>query len=208
VIHWKRRKKIQAALEAENNNPRKKIVLNDKIIDALQVYVKRYFVEVPKKTVNLPASAMASIGTKSKAYFSSSRELDEYIKKEKNKIFTRYLMERLAERDLSTKGLYKLTGLNRSIKQKIEVSSDLAPYQPDKDTVIKMGMGMQMDFDEMSKMLAAAGFALSKNDKKDIVIKYCIDKKIYDRDEVDALIYEITGKSLYRERKSRKTKAL
>jgi len=117
-------------------------------------------------------------------------------------------MERLAERDLSTKGLYKLAGLNRSIKQKIEVSSDLDPYKPDKDTVIKMGMSMQMDFDEMSKMLAAAGFALSKNDRKDIVIKFCIDKKIYNRDEVDAMVFEITDKSLYKERKSKKVKAM
>jgi len=201
MIHWQRRKKLQAALEAENNTTHKKIVLTDKIIAVLQAYVKRYYVETPKNNAPLPVSAMKSRGAKSKAYFSSSRELDEYVKKEKNQIFTRYLMERLAERDLSTKGLYKLAGLNRSIKQKIEVSSDLDPYQPDKNTVIKMGMGMQMDFDEMNKMLAAAGFALSKNDRKDIVIKFCIDKKIYNRDEVDAFVYEITGKSLYKERK-------
>jgi len=207
MIHWQRRKKIQAALEAENNNPHREVVLSDKRIADLLAYVKKYFIEAPKNNA-LPASAMVSRGAKSKAYFSSSRELDEYIKKEKNQIFTRYLMERLVERDLSTKGLYKLAGLYRSIKQKIEVSSDLDPYKPDKDTVIKMGMGMQMDFDEMSKMLAAAGFALSKNDRKDIVIKFCIDKKIYNRDEVDALVYEITGKSLYKERKDKKVKVL
>jgi len=198
MIHWQRRKKIQAALEAENNNPDKKVVLNNKIIAALQTYVKRYYVEAPKSKAKHLASTMVSKGVKSKAHFSSSPELDEYVKKEKNQIFTRYLMERLAERELTIKGLYKLTGLNRSIKQKIETSSDLDPYQPDKDTVIKMGIAMRMNLDEMGKMLAVAGFALSRNDKKDIVIKYCIEKLgEFDRYKVDRLVYEVTGKSLY-----------
>jgi len=198
MIHWQRRKKIQAALEAENNNPNKKVVLSEKIIAGLQAYVKRYYVEAPQNKATPPAYAMVSGGKKSKAYLSSSPELDERVNKEKNQTFTRHLMERLAERELTVKGLYKLAGLNRSIKQKIETSSDLEPYQPDKDTVIKMGIAMRMKFDEMGKMLAAAGFALSNNDKKDIVIKYCIDNNKFDRYEVDRYVYEVTGKSLYR----------
>ena len=198
MIHWQRRKKIQAALAAENNSPKKKIVLSDKIITDLQAYIKRYYVETPKNKAKPSAFAIVSGGAKSKAHFSSSPELDERVKKEKNQIFTRNLMERLAEREMTIKELYKLTGLNRSIKQKIETSSDLHPYQPDKDTVIKIGLAMQMNYDEMGKMLAAAGFALSKNDKKDIVINYCIDKKIFDRYTVDRYVYEVTGKSLYK----------
>jgi len=198
MIHWKRRKKIQEALEEKIKKPNRKVKLSDKKIANLLAYVKRHFKPVPESKAKPPASAIVFKGVKSKSHFSTYKELDEYVKKERNQIFTKYLMERLAERDLAIKGLYKLAGLNRSIKQKIEVSSDLDPYQPDKDTVIKMGIAMQMNLDEMNKMLASAGFALSKNDKKDIVISYCIDKKIYDCYEVDARIYEVTGKSLYK----------
>jgi len=155
---------------------------------------------VPENNASPSASAIKSKGVKSKAYFSSSKELDQYVKNEKNQTFTRHLMKELAERGLTLKGLYKLADLHRSIKQKIELSSDSEPYQPEKDTVIKMGMAMQMTFDEMSKLLEAAGLALGTNDKKDIVIKYCIEKKIFDRFKVDRLVYEITGKSLYKVR--------
>jgi len=209
MIHWKRRKKIQDALEAEKNHPRGKVVLSDRRIASLLSYVKKHFREAPENKVKLPASVMASAaigiiggaaGVRSKAHFSSEQGLQEYVKKNKNQIFTKYLLDRLAERCMTVKDLYKLTYLNRSIRTKILQSSDLNPYKPDKDTVLKMGIAMQMTLDEMDKFLETAGFALTYNDEKDIVIRYCIDRKIFNCVEVDAMVYKMTGKSLYKER--------
>jgi len=42
MIHWKRRKKIEAALEAENSNPHRDVVLSDKRIADLLAYVKKH----------------------------------------------------------------------------------------------------------------------------------------------------------------------
>jgi len=82
VIHWQRRKKIEAALEAENNKARKKVVLSDKRIADIAAYVKRHFVEAPENSAK-PPSAMASKGPKSKAYFSSSMDWMNMLKKKK-----------------------------------------------------------------------------------------------------------------------------
>jgi len=199
MIHWKRRKQIFDALEAEKKRRSGKAELSDRETARLLSYVKRHFRKTSEKKAG--SYAAMSARTKGRARFSSYKDMDEYIENEKrNRIFTGYLMERLAERGLPVKGLYKLAGLHRSIKQKIELSSGLEPYRPDKNTVIKMGMAMRMTLDEMDRMLAAAGFALANNDEKDIVIRYCIERKIYDRYEIDARVYARTGKSLYKER--------
>jgi hypothetical protein len=201
MIHWQRRKKIKAALKAHDENPRRKVALSDKKIADLLAYVKRYFKETRGSPGKFPASSIAAEGVKSKAYFSSYKDMDIYIKENRKWLFTKYLTERLEEREMTVKDLYKLAGFHRSIKQKIELSSDIDPYQPDKDTVIKMGIAMQMNFEEMNKLLDAAGFSLARNDRKDLVIRYCINEKIYDRVEVDWRVIEATGKSIYKTRK-------
>ncbi|GHU88836.1 hypothetical protein FACS189476_06650 [Spirochaetia bacterium] len=207
MIHWSRIKKIKAALlEAENGNEnsRRKVELSPRKIADMLEYVKRYYKEEPQAAANkfssskiaavVPGFGVAAIG----AHLSSGDDLDGYIKENRNKIFTNYLKQKMNEWDITITDLYKLARLHRSIKQKIEWSSDLEPYQPDKDTVIKIGMAMQMKLDEMNEFLAAAGFALANNDKKDIVIKYCITKKIYDLYEIDACVLRATDKSLYK----------
>jgi len=203
MIHWKRRKKIRDSLKIENTT-RKEIVISDKETAELKKYIKRYYVEAPKKKAKPPASAIASKGSNAKAYFSFSGELNEYIKKEykreeKKQIFTEYLKDVLPEFGMTVEDLVKKTCLNRSIKNDIIKSCEAEPFRPDKNTVLRMGIAMQMYVDEIETLLDAAGFTLSRSDKKDLIVKYHINKKIYDIDKIDKYVYKETGKSLFGE---------
>jgi len=190
MIHWKRRKKIQDTLEALKKNPRKKVVLSDKQIADMEAYLKRYYVP-PKKS---KASALAYKGAGGKAYFSSSKEPVEFAKKGKNQVFAEYLKKELTERGRTANDLYILSGRSRLVKTII--SGGANTQQPDKNTVFLIGIAIQMNLDEMRGLLAAAGFVLSRSEKEDSVIKFCIEEKIWDINEVDERMSKFTGKSL------------
>jgi hypothetical protein len=45
-------------------------------------------------------------------------------------------------------------------------------------------------------LLSAAGFSLSGNDRFDLVIQFCFEKKIYDIDDVNQALYSLKLKPL------------
>jgi hypothetical protein len=206
MIHWKRRKKIQDSLKGKNN-PGENIAISDKTIANLEKFIKKHFLEAPKNKAPIPVSAMVSRGKKRKAYFSSSRkvdELDEYINREyvyeeRKQMFTEFLRKKLADHGMTFQQLFESIKLDPSIRRSIINSSEVTPYQPDKNTVLKIGIAMQMYIDEMNKLLKTAGFDFSKYDKKDIIIMYFIGIKNYDLYEINKRVLERTGKSLYGE---------
>ncbi|MGM0851190.1 MAG: hypothetical protein ACQEWI_01015 [Bacillota bacterium] len=45
-------------------------------------------------------------------------------------------------------------------------------------------------------MLSAAGFSLSDSDRFDLVIQFCLEKKIHDIDDVNQALYSLKLKPL------------
>jgi len=57
--------------------------------------------------------------------------------------------------------------------------------QPKKETLLKLGVVLQLSVDEMVALLASAGFAFNPSDRRDLLIKGCFEEKIFN-------IFEIT----------------
>ena len=53
-------------------------------------------------------------------------------------------------------------------------------YKPGKNTVIALALALELTKKETDKLLSSAGYSLSDSDTFDLVIQFCLEKKIYD----------------------------
>ena len=53
-----------------------------------------------------------------------------------------------------------------------------------------MCIGLKLNLDQSIDLLAKAGFALSNSSKRDLVVRYFIEHKIYDINEINEILYE------------------
>ena len=87
--------------------------------------------------------------------------------------------------------VYKRANLSKQTFSKIR--SDIY-YQPNKDTALQMCIGLMLNIDETKDLLAKAGFALSNGIKRDLVVRYFIENAIYNVDELNLVLDELSLK--------------
>jgi hypothetical protein len=66
-------------------------------------------------------------------------------------------------------------------------------------TAISFALALKLNRQEFDELLQAAGYALRHSSSRDVCIMFCLEKGIYDVEEVNALLFEIGVASLTRE---------
>lgn len=89
---------------------------------------------------------------------------------------------------------YKRANVSRQTWHKIVTNPDFCPK---KTTAIALAISLELDIDETQELLASAGYILSKSSLFDVIIMYCIVKKIYDVFEVDSILFQYDQKTLF-----------
>lgn len=92
------------------------------------------------------------------------------------------LIDRTGQRDST---IYKRAGVDRRLFSKIRSNED---YIPSKKTVLAFCLALELNREESDLLLSSAGYSLSRADDYDLVIAFCIDKKIYDIYEVNEVL--------------------
>jgi hypothetical protein len=59
------------------------------------------------------------------------------------------------------------------------------------NTVISFALALRLDRVEFDEFLQTAGYSLSNASTRDVCVIYCLEKGIYDIDEVNALLFAI-----------------
>ncbi len=90
--------------------------------------------------------------------------------------FSEYLLDLLAERDVKSSEVYKRAEVSRQLFSKIISNRD---YQPTKNTVLQLAIGLQLDLAQTQALLGRAGYALTRSSKTDLVVQYYIERGIY-----------------------------
>lgn len=120
--------------------------------------------------------------------------IDQYIESKPNcEEFHKYLCSLIDSKGMTDPEAYKKAGIDRRLFSKI--MSDVN-YRPSKRTTCMLAIALQLDFHECKHLIKAAGYILNR-DTFDLVIRYCIDEKIYDQQEVDSLLIEKNLKPLF-----------
>ena len=70
---------------------------------------------------------------------------------------------------------------------------------PSMNTVISFALALKLDRKEFDKLLQTAGYALSNSSSRDVCVMYCLEKGIFNIDDVNALLFAIGIEPLTRE---------
>lgn len=89
----------------------------------------------------------------------------------------------------------KVSGDENVIYQRVPVDKSLVGkiksdggYVPTKPLVILLGFAMELDRNEMDLLLKSARYHLSRSQKDELVVAFCLEKAIYDSKLIDELL--------------------
>ncbi|EID85807.1 hypothetical protein MSI_06260 [Treponema sp. JC4] len=73
--------------------------------------------------------------------------------------------------------VYKKADIDRKLFSKIRTQPD---YHPNKNTLLKLCLAMNLNTDETENLLKSAGYSLSRSLRSDLILRYCFGHRIFD----------------------------
>ena len=107
--------------------------------------------------------------------------------------FTTRLLRLIDERGLKDSTVYKQSNISRRHFSKIQCNRE---YNPKKKTVLAFAVGLHLSEDETIDLLKSAGYAFSDGSKRDWIVRYCLEHKIYNINQVNTLLFEYDQEQL------------
>jgi hypothetical protein len=103
-------------------------------------------------------------------------ELEDFIKNKRKPTLNQVLFNFIDKKGASDSEIYKKAGIDRRHFSKIRSNPN---YRPGKNTTIALALALELNNKDAEKLLSAAGYSLSDSDTFDLVIQFCLEKKIY-----------------------------
>ncbi|WP_456272327.1 hypothetical protein [Bacillus sp. AK031] len=153
-------------------------MLDQKILKELKDYVREHLENVPLMDIceshyQVDSEIMESV---------KHSELDDFIKMNEKPSFREELFHFIDEKGLTDPEVYKRAGIDRKLFSKIRSNP---AYKVGKNTAIALALALKLDTYDTEGLLNSAGFSLSGSDTYDLVIRFCLEKEIYDLDGVN-----------------------
>jgi hypothetical protein len=120
-------------------------------------------------------------------------ELDDFIKNNRKATLQKVLFGFIDKKGVSDPDVYKRAGVDRKLFSKIRSNPE---YRPSKNTIIALAFGLELNEEEFDQLLESGGYSLSESDTSDLVIKFCLEKKIYDVFQVNEYLDYFSQKTL------------
>lgn len=120
--------------------------------------------------------------------FGAASSVNSFIEKEldENK-FQKLLFKHIDDKGLKDSDVYNKALIDRRLFSKIRSDEN---YHPSKETVIALASSLELSVKELEELLKSASYSLPKNNKFDLIIRFCFIEKIYDIMEINNLLDE------------------
>lgn len=116
----------------------------------------------------------------------SSNKIDDYIDNNKNdNLFQKLLFKYIDDRGLKDSDVYNKVHIDRRLFSKIRSDST---YHPSKETIILLGLSLELSENEIEELLKSASYSLPKNNYYDLIIRFCFVEGIYNLNDVNELL--------------------
>lgn len=124
--------------------------------------------------------------TKKQTEKCKSSRIDDFINdnQDTNK-FQRLLFNYIDSKELKDSDVYNKVHIDRRLFSKIRGDIN---YHPSKETVILLGLALELNEVEIEELLNSASYSLPKNNVYDLIIRFCFIEGIYDLIEVNSLL--------------------
>ena len=119
--------------------------------------------------------------------------IDKYIENNENKYsdFQTTLFKMIDDRNLKDSDVYNKVHIDRRLFSKIRNDKK---YHPSKETVILLGLSLELNEQEIDTLLNSASYSLPKNNRYDLIIRFCFINKIYKISTINDLLFDYTCK--------------
>ena len=88
--------------------------------------------------------------------------------------------------------MYKAAYISKAYYHKIITGKSM----PSRKTVLAMIMAMQLNYQDATTFLHAAGYQFSRSSHFDMIVEYHVKQGLYDFDQLDQTLYQITQETL------------
>ena len=115
-----------------------------------------------------------------------SSDINNFVNETKsdNK-FQKLLFKYIDDRGLKDSDVYNKIHMDRRLFSKIRSDDD---YHPSKETIILLGLSLELNVDEIIDLLESASYSLPKNNYYDLIIRFCFMEGIYKIRDVNDLL--------------------
>ena len=133
--------------------------------------------EAPKMSAPMPTSYGSA----------KNKSLHEYMKS-MDKSFAYKLFDLIDERGMTDVECYKKANVDKKTFSKIKCNPNT--YRPSKQTAVAFAIALKLNLDETQELLASAGLTLSRSFTFDKIIRYFLQKEVYDIFEINEALFE------------------
>ncbi|MBQ3006369.1 MAG: macro domain-containing protein [Clostridia bacterium] len=135
----------------------------------------------PKLCSSMPAPQSAEYGSV------KNKTLAEYMKA-MDKSFAYKLFDLIDSKGMTDVECYKKANVDKKTFSKIKCNPDT--YKPSKQTAVAFAIALELTLDETQDLLASAGLTLSRSFTFDKIIRYYLQKGVYDIFEINEALFE------------------
>ena len=124
----------------------------------------------------------------------SNHSLPEYLEQKlDNNNFQKTLFYFIDKTNKKDSDIYNKAFIDRRLFSKIRSDKN---YHPSKETVILLAIALELNEKELDDLLESASYSLPKNNKYDLIIRFCFINKIFKLTDINELLYEYNCKLL------------
>ncbi len=151
-------------------------MITEELRRSLSAYIEENFIEdistAPDYSPNVNAVKGAGSVFSKKESFTLDQLMEEVGESFHDMLFLRIDMSGMTDVEV-----YKRANIDRKLFSKIRSNP---AYHPRKQTVLALAIALKLDIDDTVDLLARAEYALSPGNKGDLIVKYFIERGIYD----------------------------
>jgi hypothetical protein len=163
-------------------------MLDKKILEELQEYVEQNLVYI------LYEKSVGRIEEQDFVLESISPiEIESFIAQKRMPTLQKVLFGFIDKKGTTDAVVYKKAGIDRRHFSKIRSNPE---YKPSKNTVMALALALELNKKETDKLLRSAGYSLSDSETSDLVIQFCIERKIFEIHQVNFALDYFSQKPL------------